>query len=207
MAIDEEDPTTYKVVINHEEQYSIWPVDLANPLGWHDSGPSGLKAECLAYIKEVWTDMRPLSLRKHMEEVARQQVENPPPPPPPPHTNLPKPDALVTRLATGDHPVEVGLRPEKTAPAFKEAIDRGYVHIKFTDTKGGTELGVRLDTNASDWSHADFIHGTGSVHVEGTLTLNYVKVRCIADLNLSTLNGSGHLVILGDGNPAPSSKD
>ena len=79
MAIDEEeDLTTYKVVVNHEEQYSIWPVDRENPLGWEDRGPSGPKAECLAYINEVWTDMRPLSLRKHMEEVARQQAENPP---------------------------------------------------------------------------------------------------------------------------------
>ena len=77
MAIEEEeDLTTYKVVVNHEEQYSIWPVDRENPLGWEDRGPSGPKAECLTYIGEVWTDMRPLSLRKHMEEVARQQAEN-----------------------------------------------------------------------------------------------------------------------------------
>ena len=72
-----EDLTTYKVVVNHEEQYSIWPVDRENPLGWEDRGPSGSKEECLAYINEVWTDMRPLSLRKHMEELARQQTENP----------------------------------------------------------------------------------------------------------------------------------
>lgn len=196
MAIDEEEDTTvYKVVVNHEEQYSIWPVDRENPLGWRDGGRSGLKAECLAYINEVWTDMRPLSLRKHMEEVARQQAENPPPPPPPPSTEPPKPDELVTRLAKGDHAVEVGLRPEKTAEAFKAAIDRGYVHIKFTETKGGTELGVRLDTQASDWSQADFTQATGPVHVEGTLTLNYVKVRCVADLQLNTLTGTGHLVI------------
>jgi MbtH protein len=54
----------YKVVVNHEEQYSIWPADRANPLGWKDGGKCGSKAECLAHIKEVWTDMRPLSLRK-----------------------------------------------------------------------------------------------------------------------------------------------
>ncbi|MGH2509925.1 MAG: MbtH family protein [Ktedonobacteraceae bacterium] len=67
-----EDKTLYKVVVNHEEQYSIWAVDRENPLGWHDAGKSGLKADCLAYIKEVWTDMRPLSLRKRMEEQAQQ---------------------------------------------------------------------------------------------------------------------------------------
>jgi len=72
MSSDERDDTTiYKVVMNHEEQYSIWPADRENALGWHDAGKTGTKDECLAYIKEVWTDMRPLSLRKKMEEQAR----------------------------------------------------------------------------------------------------------------------------------------
>jgi MbtH protein len=71
---EKEDTTIYKVVVNHEEQYSIWPVERENPLGWHDAGKSGQKAECLAHIKEVWTDMRPLSLRKKMEEAAQQSV-------------------------------------------------------------------------------------------------------------------------------------
>jgi MbtH protein len=64
---DVEDPTTYRVVMNHEEQYSIWPADRELPAGWRDAGKQGSKAECLAHIKEVWTDMRPLSLRKAME--------------------------------------------------------------------------------------------------------------------------------------------
>ncbi|TBR56995.1 MbtH family protein [Westiellopsis prolifica IICB1] len=67
---DKEDTTIYKVVINHEEQYSIWPSDRENPLGWKDVGKNGLKQECLSYIKEVWIDMRPLSLRKKMQEMA-----------------------------------------------------------------------------------------------------------------------------------------
>jgi len=58
----------YKVVVNHEEQYSIWPVERENPLGWRDAGKNGSRTECLAYIQEVWTDMRPLGLRKRMEE-------------------------------------------------------------------------------------------------------------------------------------------
>ena len=65
-----EDTIIYKVVVNHEEQYSIWPADRENPLGWQDAGKSGSKAECLAYIAEIWTDMRPASLRKKMEEAA-----------------------------------------------------------------------------------------------------------------------------------------
>ena len=57
-----------KVVINHEGQYSIWPLNRENPSGWKDVGKSGKKAECLEYINENWTDMRPLSLQKQMEE-------------------------------------------------------------------------------------------------------------------------------------------
>jgi MbtH protein len=74
MSTDErEDNTIYKVAMNHEEQYSIWPADRENALGWTDVGKQGTKAECLAYIEEVWTDMRPVSLRKKMEEDARAQ--------------------------------------------------------------------------------------------------------------------------------------
>jgi uncharacterized protein YbdZ (MbtH family) len=120
------------VVINHEEQYSIWPEYKENPLGWKDVGKAGPKAECLAYIKEVWTDMRPLSLRKKMEEMAKD-----PPPPVPPDSNAPREKSLVDRLCEGDHPVEVGLRPERTVKLFKEAIDRNYVHIRFTEVWGG----------------------------------------------------------------------
>ena len=69
---DREDSTIYNVVMNHEEQYSIWPSFKEIPLGWKDVGKSGTKEECLAYIKEVWTDMRPLSLRKKMAESGGQ---------------------------------------------------------------------------------------------------------------------------------------
>jgi MbtH protein len=68
---DREDTTLYEVVMNDEEQYSIWAADRELPLGWRTVGKQGLKADCLAYIEEVWTDMRPLSLRKKMEEDAR----------------------------------------------------------------------------------------------------------------------------------------
>ncbi|MBW4506991.1 MAG: MbtH domain protein [Scytonematopsis contorta HA4267-MV1] len=100
---------------------------------------------------------------------------------------------LVQRLSQGKHPVEASLRPEKTATALKESIDRGYVHIKFTNTKGGTDLGVQLDTEASSFKEADFDHQKGKVHLVGNLTLNYVKVRCVADIDLATLDGKGYL--------------
>ena len=67
-SILDDENALFDVVINHEEQYSIWPADRENPLGWNDAGKTGLKADCLSYIKDVWTDMRPLTLRKKMEE-------------------------------------------------------------------------------------------------------------------------------------------
>jgi MbtH protein len=66
---EQEDLRTYKVVLNHEEQYSISLADRENPPGWRDAGVSGTKQECLAYINEVWVDMRPLSLRTAMAEM------------------------------------------------------------------------------------------------------------------------------------------
>jgi MbtH protein len=74
---EEEDQTTYNVVVNHEEQYSIWPTFKAVPLGWKIVGKSGSKSECLAYIEEVWTDMRPLSLRNKMAEAEGKTPRSP----------------------------------------------------------------------------------------------------------------------------------
>jgi MbtH protein len=74
---DREDTTIYKVVVNHEEQYSIWPNDRDNPPGWRDAGKSGTKKECLAYIGTVWTDMRPLSLRNKMDADERNAAHEP----------------------------------------------------------------------------------------------------------------------------------
>src|SRR2546426_7844598 len=115
---EREDNTIYKVVVNHEEQYSIWPADRENALGWKEVGKSGPKAECLAYIKEVWTDLRPLSLRQKMAAAA----QNPPPEPEPNVPQTPEED-LVTRLCRGDHSVEVRTFPENSAAAFKESIE------------------------------------------------------------------------------------
>jgi MbtH protein len=64
MSWDEDSSMAYRVVVNHEEQYSIWRFDKPIPNGWSDAGKSGTKEECLSFINQVWTDMRPLSLRK-----------------------------------------------------------------------------------------------------------------------------------------------
>jgi MbtH protein len=72
MNVDErEDAALYKVVVNGEGQYSIWPADREDALGWSDAGRAGTRRECLAYVEEVWTDMRPLSLRGETERDAR----------------------------------------------------------------------------------------------------------------------------------------
>jgi uncharacterized protein YbdZ (MbtH family) len=184
---DQEDDLEYRVVVNHEEQYSIWPVDRENAPGWRDAGYQGRKAACLEHITTVWTDMRPLSLRQRMEELARN--------PPPPDADLePEDDTppLVDRLATGTHPVEIAIRPERTTAALKECLGRDYVHVKFTGTRGGTELGLRIDRTASRIP-ANLDAGVGGLHLEGTLTLDYVPVRCVADIDLGTMTGNGHL--------------
>jgi hypothetical protein len=103
---------------------------------------------------------------------------------------------LVTRLSQGQHPVEASLRPEKTVKALKECLDRGFVHIRFTQTRGGTELGFSVDREHSDFSGADFDNGTGRLVVAGDLSLDFVKVRCVAEIDVSSLEGQGHLEIL-----------
>lgn len=76
MAWEEDESAIYTVVVNHEEQYSIWPDYKEIPAGWRAAGKTGPRAECLAFINEVWTDMRPLSLRRQMEEAARTTPSN-----------------------------------------------------------------------------------------------------------------------------------
>ncbi len=74
MASDEgEDTRTYTVLVNDEEQYSLWLAELRIPDGWRLAGKSGTKQECLEHVRSVWTDMRPLSLRRAMEQTAKDQ--------------------------------------------------------------------------------------------------------------------------------------
>lgn len=71
-----DDDRKYSVVINHEEQYSIWPVGREVPRGWKAEGFEGSKQECMDHIEEVWTDMRPLSLRKKMQEMEKKIADD-----------------------------------------------------------------------------------------------------------------------------------
>jgi hypothetical protein len=105
-------------------------------------------------------------------------------------------DDLVQRLSTGSHPVELRLRPERTAQEFKKALDRGYVNVLFTGTRGGTELGVRLERESVRLEAVNFDAGTGQVRFVGNLTLNYVPVRCFVDMDLASFSGQGHLEVV-----------
>ncbi len=103
---------------------------------------------------------------------------------------------LVQYLSTGNHPIVVG-GPQASSREFKKRLmELGHIFVKFTDTAGGTDLGVKIDKDATDLSQALFEQQKGTIHVEGTLTLNYVKVRCIADIDLATLQGIGKLIML-----------
>ena len=68
MSEEFDDARSYTVLVNEEEQYSLWPQGLAIPAGWRAAGKLGTKQECLDYVRSVWTDMRPLSLRRAMSE-------------------------------------------------------------------------------------------------------------------------------------------
>jgi hypothetical protein len=101
---------------------------------------------------------------------------------------------LVQALCKGDHPVEANSR-EKTREALKERIASGHVQIKFTDTRGGTEIGVPIDRNRSDLRGIENDNGSAEIRLVGDLTLDYVPVTCVARIDLATLQGQGHLEV------------
>lgn len=100
---------------------------------------------------------------------------------------------LVERLSVSDHPVEVSLRPERTTRALRACLERGIVHIRFTDTRGGTELGMAVDAERTDLTGGDFTNASGTITLVGHLTLDFVKVILSANIDLSTLAGRGRL--------------
>jgi uncharacterized protein YbdZ (MbtH family) len=193
---EDEDTTTYVVVLNDEEQYSIWPADRDLPAGWRSEGTTGPKQLCLDHIDQVWTDMRPASLRRFMEQAERDQAAGIVPESDEWHDDAPP---LVERLSQGSHPVEISLRPERTGPALRESIEEGHVFVRFTSTRGGTELGVQLDRNACALDSGDFDAPSGIITLSGQLVLDFVPVRCTAEIDLATMEGRGRLEILDAG--------
>jgi hypothetical protein len=102
----------------------------------------------------------------------------------------------LTQRLTTEQPVVVGGTNPSAEELHERVGEMGYVLIKFTETRGGTELGFPLDRDATDLSAADFDQGSGTVHVEGDLSLNGDSVRCIADIDLATMKGTGRLTLV-----------
>ena len=190
MLEQETDTRLYRAVVNHEEQYSIWFADRDIPNGWRDAGKIGTKDECLDFIESVWTDMRPLSLRKKMEadadERASCEVEQE-------GDDSDRSRSLAERLSEGRHPVRFHSQSTDASEDLRARIDRGLVLIEFTGTNGGTELGVPLDASATGFTCSG---SESKVHIEGELSLDFRRVRCIVDLNLASLEGEGYLILI-----------
>ena len=102
---------------------------------------------------------------------------------------------LVKRLSEGQHEVIIGYRDE-SYEEIKQRIENRHIHIKFTQTKGGTELGISVDLSNTNLKELDFDRKEGFLHIEGTTNLNYNAVRCIADIDLATRKGEGCLQVV-----------
>lgn len=182
----------YLVVVNDEEQYSIWPEDRVLPAGWRAEGTAGSKDACLDHIEKIWTDMRPKSLR---DALAAGTLDRPSADAP---LDDEPDDALVRRLSEGTHPIVVtGVGDRDGAEAvdrFRQRLDRGHVSVLFTETRGGTELSLRFDPATVDRSACDFAARTGTLALAGDLNLDGVDVRCEVSVVLASLAGTGRLV-------------
>jgi uncharacterized protein YbdZ (MbtH family) len=197
---DHKDEEQYRVVVNAERQYSIWPVYKENPLGWEDEGMKGSKTSCLEHIDKVWTDMRPLSLQKFMAQNAPKgtpkKIEIPKAPEDgKDYFHAPQPaNDLVKRLMK-EQPVE--LIRYKDADKLKKAAENGYVLVKFTGTQGGTELGANVK-NDDPKCQVTFNEQEKTATIHGRLKLDFTPVHLIATINLDTFQGQGHLMVVDD---------
>ena len=189
---------TYRVLVNTEGQHAIVSYKKGIPAGWADVGVRGKKRACQEYVRYIWTDMRPMSLRKEMRDIQRrwknlereheQKLRD--------HKKKPNDsrDHLIPYLSEGLHQLEPVLNPEKSAKKLQEAVEQGYIQIKFTGTRGYTGLGINLDAEACSITEGDYRKGTGKVHLEGEAQLDFVRLRCIADVDISTLKGTGYII-------------
>jgi hypothetical protein len=105
---------------------------------------------------------------------------------------------LVELLAQGVHAIEIVVWPSKNVEALRQAIERRYVHVRFLNTRGGTQIGVRVDEKLSDCQQSDFAGTSGEVRLVGNATLNYVNVRCETLVRLPSLQGEGYLTVIGE---------
>ena len=172
-----QDTTTYKVVVNHENQHSLWPADRENAPGWNDAGMSGSKQDCLAYVDTHWTDLRPLSLQQAMAERAREAQET------------------VRPLTEQPHPITLPWS-DLSALQLAQALERGFIAIAFPAAPSLPAIGIFLEPEHVNRSQADFSAATGVLHAEGTGTIYAVgKVRASIDLDIATMTGQALLTL------------
>jgi len=193
--MDNKDQYDYSVVVNDEEQYSIWPIFKIVPEGWKEVGFKGKKEDCLSHISQVWTDMRPLSLRNKMDELQKEWTETVNTKSETPSHTQSEMSSTVVFLVNGIHPIST--KPtDNDCKSFHTSLNRQYIHITFTDTAGGTCLGMRIDPNKTVFIDANFESELGSIEVEGICVLDYVRIKCFARINLQTLSGTASLEII-----------
>ena len=197
---DEHPRNEFRVVVNHEDQYSLWPAERELPAGWEEAGVSGTRDECLAHVERVWTDMRPRSVRPRGERHAPVGAASP----------VEAPDgSVVERLGAGEHPVELVLVDADHADrnGLRRELERGRVRLRFPGTRGGTEVGVELeDPDALAMALAGLDEAdrkATSLQLAGSASVDDVEVRCVATIQVDTLSGTGRLIAREDAPPGP----
>jgi hypothetical protein len=113
---------------------------------------------------------------------------------------------LVQKL-TREQPIAAILRPKSAPEHLKAMLSQGYVHIEFTETRGGTELGIELDPEKSDLSGGNFDEGTGSIQITGDLVLDYTPVRFHGFIDLDSMRGKGRLELREDARALDAAQD
>lgn len=173
-----EQAPSYYVVVNHEEQYSIW-ADAEPPAGWRVVTGPRTRDECLTHIEATWTDMRPLSARR-----------------PPPSTAPGEPEelgpSLVEVLTAREHAMALELLdPDLTEPTarLRERLRHGSIHVSLPDSSPGTLLAVELGEHACRELVSGLDDGRTTLELEGRIVLDGVPLTTRARIDVSTLRG------------------
>lgn len=184
-SIEREDNFKYIVVVNHEEQYSIWRADFELPGGWSSCGFEGYRDECIAYVDKVWLDMRPLSVRRALQEIEKNTQSAQPQQ----GHEAPPREPLVSRLTKEKRRFEFVSANELSRDLIKQSIKRGVVHFRIPDTDGGTVIGLVIDEAKAKECVASIDAGCEELSIVGRFTLDYMNAVCKLSANLSSFDG------------------
>ena len=173
----------WSVVINTEEQYSIWPEDQTPPDGWHTIGVFGDKETCLDHIETVWTDMRPRSLREAMAAADNGQSTFM-------DSALESVPRLVDLLCSGPQKVTLVTRPADNRRALANQLGQGVAQLRFPVEGGPTEILISMDAEASDWTEDSLLDRTGDLTLSGSVKLDGERLIVVATIHAAGLDGS-----------------